>query len=91
MQPPLPNFTTHCDFAVLLKKLKRMKRLDFAAMESIQGGATGSFTIQLPITSLLSTIGLGSLLGVGLGVGLGFTYNTDGLTGLGLPSLPLGL
>ena len=63
-------------------------------MESIQGGAAGSFTISLPITSLLSTLGLGSLIGVGLGVGLGLSYNTDGATGLGLPglpSLPLGL
>jgi len=71
-----------------------MKRLDFAAMENIQGGAAGSFAIQLPITTLLSTMGLGSIAGVGLGVGLGFTYNTDGATGLGLPglpSLPLGL
>jgi len=65
-----------------------MKRLDFAAMEAIQGGATGSFMINLPITSLLSTLGLGSLAGVGLGIGLGFSYSTDGLTGLGLPQLP---
>ena len=65
-----------------------MKRLDFAAMENIQGGAAGGFMISLPITSLLSTFGMGSLAGVGLGIGLGFTYNTDGSSGLGLPSLP---
>lgn len=65
-----------------------MKRLDFAAMENIQGGAAGSIMINLPITSLLSTLGLGSVAGIGLGIGLGISYSTDGLAGIGLPSLP---
>ena len=65
-----------------------MKRLDFAAMENIQGGSSGAFAIQLPITTLLSTMGLGSIAGVGIGVGLGFAYNTDGASGTGLPGLP---
>lgn len=68
-----------------------MKSLDFAAMENVQGGASGNIMINLPLTGLLSTLGLGSLLGLGLGLGLGIAYNVDGLTGLGLPSLPLGL
>jgi len=88
MQGGLPNFTSHCDFAVLLKKRKRMKSLDFAAMENIHGGASGNIMINLPLTSLLSTLGMGSLLGAGLGLGLGISYNVDGLTNLGLPSLP---
>ena len=88
MQGALPNFTLHCDFAVLLKKRKRMKTLDFSTMENIQGGAAGNIMINLPITSLLSTLGLGSALGLGLGLGIGIAYQTDGLSGLGLPSLP---
>jgi len=88
MQGRQPNFTVHCDFAVLLKKRERMKTLDFAAMETVQGGASGNIMINLPLTSLLSTLGLGSSLGLGLGLGIGIAYQTDGLTGLGLPSLP---
>lgn len=74
-----------------------MKSLDFAAMESIQGGSSGNITINLPITGLLSTLGLGSLLGAGIGLGLGISYNIDGLnlpnlSSLpSLPGLPLGL
>ncbi len=56
-------------------------------MENIQGGSAGNISINLPITALLNTLGLGSLLGIGLGVGLGISYNIDLL-----PSgLPLGL
>jgi hypothetical protein len=65
-----------------------MKSLDFAAMENIQGGLAGNITINLPITGLLSTLGLGSLLGAGLGLGLGISYNLELPA---LPSLPLGL
>lgn len=65
-----------------------MKRLDFAAMENIQGGLAGNIMINLPITSLLSTLGLGSVAGIGLGIGLGISYNLDLPA---LPSLPLGL
>ena len=54
-------------------------------MENIQGGAAGSINITLPLTGLLSTLGLGSLLGLALGAQLGISYD------LGLPSLPLGL
>lgn len=54
-------------------------------MESIQGGSAGNITINLPLSGLLSILGLGSLLGVGLGVGLGISYNIEGLT---LPTLP---
>jgi hypothetical protein len=70
------------------EKTKKMKSLDFAAMENIQGGSAGNFSINLPISSLLSILGLGSLLGIGLGIGLGVSYNIEGLT---IPSLPLGL
>jgi hypothetical protein len=62
-----------------------MKTLDFSTMENIQGGAAGSINITLPLTGLLSTLGLGSLLGLALGAQLGISYD------LGLPSLPLGL
>ncbi|HEY4063905.1 MAG TPA: hypothetical protein VGM30_18490 [Puia sp.] len=65
-----------------------MKSLDFAAMENIQGGSAGNISINLPISSLLSVLGLGSLLGVGLGIGLGISYSIDGLTLPTLPSLP---
>jgi hypothetical protein len=71
---------------VLLKKLKKMKSLDFAAMESIQGGSAGNVSINLPIAGLLSVLGLGSVLGIGLGIGLGISYNIEGLK---LPSLSL--
>ena len=58
-------------------------------MESIQGGdLSGSIGINLPISSLLSVLGLGSLLGVALGLGIGISYN---LVGVSIPSLPLGL
>jgi len=56
-----------------------MKSLDFAAMENIQGGDSGSLSVNLPITSLLAVLGLGSLLGVGLGVGVGVSYSISDL------------
>lgn len=62
-----------------------MKSLNFAAMENVQGGSAGNININLPISSLLSVLGLGSLLGVGLGVGIGISYNINDLT---LPTLP---
>lgn len=66
-----------------------MKSLDFATMESIQGGdLSGSFGINLPISTLLSTLGLGSLLGIALGLGVGISYSINGVS---IPSLPLGL
>ena len=65
-----------------------MKSLDFAAMESIQGGISGSFTINLPLTGLLSALGLGSLLGAGLGIGLGIAFDIEGLNLPSLPGLP---
>src|ERR1700710_2965552 len=70
------------------EKLKKMKRLDIAAMENIQGGSAGNISINLPISSLLSILGLGSLLGIGLGIGLGISYNIEGLILPTLPSLP---
>ncbi len=63
-----------------------MKSLDFSAMESIQGGdLTGSIGINLPLSGLLSALGLGSLLGIGLGLGIGISYSLSGVT---LPTLP---
>ena len=56
-----------------------MKSLDFAAMEKIQGGDSGNVSINLPISSLLSVLGLGSLLGVGLGIGVGVSYSISDL------------
>ncbi|HTI08683.1 MAG TPA: hypothetical protein VL832_09005 [Puia sp.] len=64
-----------------------MKSLDFASMENIQGGSSGSIAINIPITGLLAALGLG---GVGLGIGLGISYSIDLLPST-LPSLPLGL
>jgi hypothetical protein len=64
---------------VKLKKLTKMKSLDFAAMENIQGGSSGNISVNLPISGLLSVLGLGSLLGIGLGVGVGVSYNIGGL------------
>ncbi len=61
-----------------------MKSLDFAAMETIQGGSAGNISISLPISGLLSILGLGSLLNIGLGIGIGITYNIPDLT---LPTL----
>lgn len=61
-----------------------MKSLDFAAMENIQGGTAGAIAINLPISSLLSVLGLGSLLGISLGVSVGISYNIGDIT---LPSL----
>ena len=81
-------------FCGVSEKTKKMKSLDFAAMENIQGGSAGSISIGLPLTGLLSTLGLGSLLGLGLGVGLNISYDIDGLNLPALPSLsslPLGL
>ena len=57
-----------------------MKSLDFATMENMQGG--GNITINLPISSLISALGLGSLLTVGLGAGVGISYNVSDLSGL---------
>lgn len=57
-------------------------------MENIQGGIVGNLNINIPLTGLLSTMGLGSLLGAGLGLGLGISYNLELPA---LPSLPLGL
>ena len=72
-----------------LKKTKRMKSLDFASMENIQGGDLGgAIGINLPLTTLLSALGLGSLATAVLGLGVGISFN---LTGISLPSLPLGL
>ncbi|HVU58466.1 MAG TPA: hypothetical protein VHD83_25570 [Puia sp.] len=65
-----------------------MKSLDFSTMENIQGGIVGNLNINIPLTGLLSTMGLGSLLGAGLGLGLGISYNLELPA---LPSLPLGL
>jgi hypothetical protein len=59
-----------------------MKSLDFAAMENIQGGTAGAIAINLPISSLLSVLGLGALLNLGLTVGI--SYNIGDIT---LPSL----
>ncbi len=69
---------------MLLKKLEKMKSLDFASMENVQGGSIGNISINLPISSLLSVLGLGSLLGIGLGIGIGISYN---ISDLNLPSL----
>jgi len=63
-----------------------MKRLDFATMENIQGGdLSGAIGITLPISALLTALGLG---GAAVGLGLGITFS---LSGVSLPSLPLGL
>jgi hypothetical protein len=56
-----------------------MKSLNFAAMEKIQGGDSGNVSINLPISGLLSVLGLGSLLGVGLGIGVGVSYSISDL------------
>jgi hypothetical protein len=56
-----------------------MKSLDFAAMEKIQGGDSGNISINLPISSLLSVLGLGSLIGIGLGIGVGVSYSISDL------------
>jgi len=56
-----------------------MKSLNFAAMENIQGGDSGNVSINLPISSLLSVLGLGSLLGIGLGIGVGVSYSISDL------------
>lgn len=65
-----------------------MKSLDFATMENIQGGSAGNLAINLPISSLLSTLGLGALLGIGLEAGLGISYSIDLLpNSLSLPAL----
>lgn len=62
-----------------------MKSLDFAAMENVQGGSAGNIAINLPISTVLSVLGLGSLLGLGLGLGIGVSYSINDLT---LPTLP---
>jgi hypothetical protein len=60
-----------------------MKSLDFSAMENIHGGAlTGTVGVNLPVSSLISALGLGSLLGVALGLGVGVSYNLTGLPSL---------
>ena len=56
-----------------------MKSLNFAAMENIQGGDSGNISINLPISGLLSVLGLGSLIGIGLGVGVGVSYSISDL------------
>ncbi len=71
------------------EKTKRMKSLDFAAMENINGGTAGAISINLPLSGLLSVLGLGSLLNIGLGATLGITYNIGDINlpilgGLGL-------
>jgi len=65
-----------------------MKSLDFAAMEKVQGGSTGNIAINFPISTLISTMGLGSLLGVGLGFGVSVSYNVSDLSLPQLPALP---
>jgi len=64
-----------------------MKNLDFAAMENVQGGTSGTITLNLPITTLLGSLpdGLGNLLGIGLQIGLGLSYNTDTVPAISLP------
>ncbi len=62
-----------------------MKSLDFAAMENVQGGSAGNISINFPISSLLSVLGLESLIGIGLGLGIGISYSISDLT---LPTLP---
>ena len=58
-------------------------------MEGIQGGdLSGSIGINFPISSLLSVLGLGGLLGIALGLGVGISYS---ISGVSIPSLPLGL
>lgn len=52
-------------------------------MENIHGGAlTGTVGVNLPVSSLISALGLGSLLGVALGLGVGVSYNLTGLPSL---------
>ena len=55
-----------------------------SAMENIQGGSAGVININLPLSSLLGALGMGSLVGVGLGLGLSIGYNIEGLD---IPSL----
>jgi hypothetical protein len=64
-----------------------MKSLDFATMENIQGGDLGAVIgLNLPITALLSALGLSSLVTAGITAGLSIN-----LLGISLPSLPFGL
>ncbi|HEY4336697.1 MAG TPA: hypothetical protein VGM89_12385 [Puia sp.] len=64
-----------------------MKSLDFATMENIQGGDLGAtIGLNLPLTALLSALGLTPIVNLALGLGLSI-----GLTGVSLPALPLGL
>ena len=65
------------------EKTEKMKSLDVASMENIQGGSAGNIAINLPVSGLLGLLGLGS---VGAGVGLGISYSIDLL-----PSSLLGL
>ena len=66
-----------------------MKRLDFSTMENIQGGSAGNIALNLPLSALLSSLGLNSLLGLGLEAGLGLSYSIDLLpSSLNIPSLP---
>ncbi|HEY6899393.1 MAG TPA: hypothetical protein VI233_02075 [Puia sp.] len=65
-----------------------MKSLDFAAMENVQGGSAGNIAINFPISSVLSVLGLGSLLGLGLGLGVGVSYSVNDLTLPSIPALP---
>ncbi|MBS1665297.1 MAG: hypothetical protein JST68_29905 [Bacteroidetes bacterium] len=62
-----------------------MKSLNFAAMENVQGGSAGNISINIPLSGVLSVLGLGSLLGLGLGAGIGISYSINDLT---LPTLP---
>lgn len=64
-----------------------MKSLDFGTMENVQGGIAGSISIGLPLTGLLSALGLGSL-GATLQAGLGINFN---LSIPELSTLPFGL
>jgi hypothetical protein len=62
-----------------------MKSLDFAAMENVQGGAaSGMLTLSLPISGLLSVLGMGAMFGVGLQLGLSFNFSGLNLAGLSL-------
>lgn len=56
-------------------------------MENIQGGDLGAVIgLNLPITALLSALGLSSLVTAGITAGLSIN-----LLGISLPSLPFGL
>ena len=56
------------------EKTEKMKSLDVASMENIQGGSAGNIAINLPIAGLLSLLGIGSF---GAGIGLGISYRID--------------